>query len=190
MKNEKTKFEKYLELETRTDFASAKEDLDLERRLAKRLKVKKGKLGGDEDDLNMLLPGFSSGFDYLDEASDENIKKKVSKKKRKKKLEQKGDPEITSDDVAEELEPENETTSVADMDSENNNAQVPVTEKQVKYVPPHLRSKARNESEEFSQVRKRLRGLLNRLGESNVEGIAGEMSTIFQSISRSDGTQI
>ncbi|GKE27128.1 nucleolar MIF4G domain-containing protein 1, partial [Tanacetum coccineum] len=32
--------------------------------------------------------------------------------------------------------------------------------------------------------------LLNRLGESNVEGIAGEMSTIFQSISRSDGTQI
>nr|GEZ99909.1 nucleolar MIF4G domain-containing protein 1 [Tanacetum cinerariifolium] len=44
MKNEKTKFEKYLGLETRTDFASAKEDLDLERRLAKRLKVKKGKL--------------------------------------------------------------------------------------------------------------------------------------------------
>ncbi|GJS33712.1 nucleolar MIF4G domain-containing protein 1-like protein isoform X1 [Tanacetum coccineum] len=189
-KKEKTKFEKYLELETRTDFASAKEDLDLERRLAKRLKVKKGKLGGDEDDLNMLLPGFSSGFDSLDEASDENIKKKVSKKKRKKNLEQKVDPEITSDDVAEELEPENETTSVADMDSENNIAQVPVTEKQVKYVPPHLRSKARNESEEFSQVRKRVRGLLNRLGESNVEGIAGEMSTIFQSISRSDDTQI
>ncbi|GKE57164.1 hypothetical protein Tco_1496349, partial [Tanacetum coccineum] len=123
-------------------------------------KVKKGKLGGDEDDLSMLLPGFSSGFDSLDEASDENIKKKVLKKKRKKKLEQKVDPEITSDDVAEELEPENETTSVADMDSENNNAQVPVTEKQVKYVPPHLRSKARNESEEFSQVCKRVRGFI------------------------------
>ncbi|PWA75597.1 MIF4G domain-containing protein / MA3 domain-containing protein [Artemisia annua] len=187
MKKEKTKFEKYLELETRTDVASAKEDLDLEKRLAKRLKVKKGKLGGDEDDLNMLFSGFSSGFDSLDEASDEDVKKKVSKKKRKK-LEQKVDPEITSDDVAEE--PENEMTGDAELDSENDNAQVPVIEKPAKYVPPQLRSLSRNESEEYAQVRKRVRGLLNRLGESNVEGITGEMSTIFQSISRSDGTQI
>ncbi|PWA57454.1 MIF4G domain-containing protein / MA3 domain-containing protein [Artemisia annua] len=187
MKKEKTKFEKYLELETRTDVASAKEDLDLEKRLAKRLKVKKGKLGGDEDDLNMLFSGFSSGFDSLDEASDEDVKKKVSKKKRKK-LEQKVDPEITSDDVAEE--PENEMTGDAELDSENDNAQAPVIEKPAKYVPPQLRSLSRNESEEYAQVRKRVRGLLNRLGESNVEGITGEMSTIFQSISRSDGTQI
>ncbi|KAJ9545885.1 hypothetical protein OSB04_025592 [Centaurea solstitialis] len=63
-------------------------------------------------------------------------------------------------------------------------------ETRAKYVPPQLRSTSRNESEEHSQLRKRVRGLLNRLSESNVEGITTEMSTIFQSIARSVGCQI
>lgn len=186
-KKRKTKFEQYMELETQNGLTSAKEDLALERKLAKKLKVKKGKLGGDDDEINMLFEGISSVFDSLEaeentDMEEEASKKKISRKKRKKNSEQKVDNEIISVDVVEEPEPESEP--------ENTPAKKPVMEGQAKYVPPHLRSMSRNESEEFSQVRKRVRGLLNRLGESNVEGITSEMSTIFQSISRSDGAQI
>jgi len=60
----------------------------------------------------------------------------------------------------------------------------------VKYVAPHLRSRTRTEPEEHSQIRRRVRGLLNRLSESNVESTTGEMSTIFRSVARSVGSQI
>ncbi|KAI3783247.1 hypothetical protein L1987_42323 [Smallanthus sonchifolius] len=143
------------------------------------------KLVGD-DELNMILEGIPSVLDSLEteentdveEASRRNIPRKKHKKNSKKMLDL--DAEIKSDDLVEELETEHE----------NNHAQAAVTEKHAKCVPPQLRSMSRSESEEYSQIRKRVRGLLNRLGESNVEGITGEMSSIFQSISRSDGGQI
>ncbi|KAL0410248.1 UNVERIFIED_CONTAM: Nucleolar MIF4G domain-containing protein 1 [Sesamum latifolium] len=59
-----------------------------------------------------------------------------------------------------------------------------------KYVAPHLRSSVGNESAEYAQVRKRVRGLLNRLSETNVESITGEISTLFHSVGRSVGSQI
>ncbi|KAI3764577.1 hypothetical protein L2E82_14588 [Cichorium intybus] len=80
-------------------------------------------------------------------------------------------------------------TTGVDLESENDDAQASIKE-HAKYVPPQLRSLSRNELEEYSQIRKRVRGLLNRLSESNVEGITGDMSTIFQSIARSVGTEI
>ncbi|KAJ0676715.1 putative MIF4G-like, type 3, initiation factor eIF-4 gamma, MA3, MIF4G-like domain superfamily [Helianthus annuus] len=175
-RKKKAKFEKYMELEN-SGVTCAKEDLALERKLAKKLKVKNRKLGGDEDGLNMLFEGFESlETEDMEEASIRNISR--NKKSSKK------DAEIKSDDLVEELETELAT------EYENNDAQASVMEKHAKYVPPQLRSMSRNESEEYSQIRKRVRGLLNRLGESNVEGITGEMSSIFQSISRSDGAQI
>lgn len=190
LRKTKTKFEKYLELDTQNGVASAKEDLALERKLAKKLKLKKGKLRGDDDELNMLFEGISSVFDSLEteentdmeEASEVAIKKNIPRKKRKKISEQKGNAEIISEDVVEGPEPE--------TNSENNPAQASVPEAHAKYVPPQLRSTSKNESEEYSQVRKRVRGLLNRLGESNVEGITGDMSAIFQSIARGVGVQI
>lgn len=59
-----------------------------------------------------------------------------------------------------------------------------------KYVAPHLRSQTKNESEEQTRMRRRVRGLLNRLSESNVESITGEMASIFRSVSRSVSSQI
>ncbi|KAI3443378.1 hypothetical protein Pfo_000043 [Paulownia fortunei] len=59
-----------------------------------------------------------------------------------------------------------------------------------RYVAPHLRSHGGNESAEYAQVRKRVRGLLNRLSETNVESITGEVSTLFHSVGRSVGSQI
>lgn len=174
-KKKKTKFEKYLEFDKRDDVASANEDLALERKLAKKLKIKKGKLGGDDDELNMLFDGISSVFDSL-ESEETSIKKEKTKKKRKKQK--------VDEDVVQEDEPEHE------LDSENNHEQETMKVGQQKYVPPQLRSLSKNEMEEYSQVRKRVRGLLNRLSESNVEGITSEMATIFQSIARGVGAQI
>lgn len=93
LRKKKTKFEKYLELDKQDDVASAKEDIALERKLAKKLKVKKGKLGGNDDDINMLFDGISSVFDSLEseESTNTDIEeeayeatiKKESRKKRK-----------------------------------------------------------------------------------------------------------
>ncbi|KAI3706156.1 hypothetical protein L1987_76414 [Smallanthus sonchifolius] len=184
LRKKKTKFENYLELENQNGVTSAKEDLALERKLAKKLKVNKRKLGGVDDELDMILEGIPSALDSLEtdtdmeEAFRRNIPRKKHKKNSKKKLDL--DAEIKNDDLIEELENEHE----------NNHAQASVTEKHAKYVPPQLKSMSRSESEEYSQIRKRVRGLLNRLGESNVEGITREMSSCFVSISRSDGAQI
>ncbi|XWS11636.1 hypothetical protein CRYUN_Cryun37aG0015800 [Craigia yunnanensis] len=60
----------------------------------------------------------------------------------------------------------------------------------VKYVAPQLRSHARNESKKQTQLRRYIRGLLNRPSEANVESITGEMATVFCSISHSVNSQI
>lgn len=60
----------------------------------------------------------------------------------------------------------------------------------VKYVAPHLRLNLTNGSDESAQIRRHIRGLLNRLSESNVETIAGEVSIVFQSHGRSLGAHI
>ncbi|KAD3338678.1 hypothetical protein E3N88_34199 [Mikania micrantha] len=179
MRKKKTTFEKYLELENQNGVTSAQEDLALERKLAKKLKVKNRKLGGD-DEMNMLLEGIPSVFDILEtreitDMEEAAARRNIPNKKRKKISKLDLDAEIKSNDLVLELEIEHESSQA---------------QKPAKYVPPQLRSMSRNESEEYSQIRKRVRGLLNRLGESNVEGITGEMSSIFQSISRADGAQI
>ncbi|KAL8233344.1 hypothetical protein R6Q57_003122 [Mikania cordata] len=179
MRKKKTTFEKYLELENQNGVTSAQEDLALERKLAKKLKVKNRKLGGD-DEINMLLEGIPSVFDILETREitgmeEAAARRNIPNKKRKKISKLDLDAEIKSNDLVLELEIEHESSQA---------------QKPAKYVPPQLRSIFRNESEEYSQIRKRVRGLLNRLGESNVEGITGEMSSIFQSISRADGAQI
>ncbi|KAI3809645.1 hypothetical protein L1987_19241 [Smallanthus sonchifolius] len=88
---------------------------------------------------------------YVEEASRRNIPRKKHKKCSKKMLGL--DAEIKSDGLVEELK--------------NNHAQASVIEKHAKYVPPQLRSMSRSE-------------FVGTLGESNVEGIIGERSLIFQ----------
>ncbi|KAK9943043.1 hypothetical protein M0R45_008667 [Rubus argutus] len=73
----------------------------------------------------------------------------------------------------------------ADIVLENVSAKTPT-----KYVAPHLRSRAGNELEEHSQIRRQVRGLLNRLSESNVESITGEMSVLMRSIPHGIASQI
>ncbi|XP_052877839.1 uncharacterized protein LOC108473839 isoform X2 [Gossypium arboreum] len=222
----KTKFEEYLEMEMPNSDMLAQEDLELEKKLAKKLKVKGGKLRGDDDGLNILFEGFSD---------EEAVNHSLSKKRKKKKSVQQAIKDDIGDDStneASEGEEYSETTveeipvkapsqkrrkkrksllqgQESDIvgetalsvtpHSECHNAEVASgeistkalgMESSGKYVAPHLRSQTKNESEEQTRMRRRVRGLLNRLSESNVESITGEMATIFRSVSRSVSSQI
>lgn len=238
-RNLKTKFEEYLEMDTKD--ACAEEDLEMERRLAKKLKLKDGKLKRMDDEMDMLLEGIPSVLDSFDKGevpdanqftiegvedttSDKKHKKKKSlkessedgsedvtgaiselqeslgaevgleegasetpshnrnKKKSKRKQDMAGDMTIGVSDPAE--------THDAEAVLQETSKKAPAVASSIKYVAPHLRSLAGNESEEYIQIRRRVRGLLNRLSESNVESITGEMATIFRSTIRSVSTQI
>ncbi|KAL2620402.1 hypothetical protein R1flu_000607 [Riccia fluitans] len=60
----------------------------------------------------------------------------------------------------------------------------------IKYVPPHLRQAQNGVSEETARLQRRIRGLLNRLSEANVESITSDVSTIFQANGRHLVTEI
>ncbi|KAG9452088.1 hypothetical protein H6P81_004992 [Aristolochia fimbriata] len=304
----KTKFEEYIERETGRSAISGEEDLEMERKLAKKLKVKGGKLRGLDDGLNILFDGVSS---MMDSASDDemfeaitvsgkNKEGQTSKKKQAKKrkasvvsgMEEKVTPDVSEDEepvngilsdtsgeesdhelgaevlagasegegeqevedeiltdssegeAEQEVEDEiltdpsegeaepgvedesQDDKSLGESEEEKEDELLPVisegyggsnlgveiqadlaepvakvTEKKEgtvapksdalgKYVPPHLRSRRGSELEEHSQIRRRIRGLLNRLSESKIESITDEISTIFRSVVRSVGCQI
>ncbi|PON74176.1 Armadillo-type fold containing protein [Trema orientale] len=224
-RNVKTNFEKFLEMEAE---ACAEEDLELERKLAKKLKVKSGKLKGDDDEMNLLFGGIPSVLDSAgeDELPVKKSEKRSSSKKRKTENsdqelevelpsnsmfdvsdpEDMYDDEVESEEVPDKVSPrkKNKKRKLSDKGKESNVAggttvdscrvdvpfeEVPSKAPQ-KYVAPHLRSRAGSEPEEYSQIRRRVRGLLNRLSESNVESITGEMSGIFRSVARSISSQI
>ena len=54
----------------------------------------------------------------------------------------------------------------------------------VKYVPPSKRHNAGTESEDLSNLRRRLQGLLNRFSESNLLSIVREVETFYQNHAR------
>ncbi|MED6216015.1 hypothetical protein PIB30_003661 [Stylosanthes scabra] len=219
---------------------AAKKDLELERKLSKKLKVKEGKLRGLDDGLNILLEGMLPAMDLSEEedtlGASELPKKRtkkslLSKKSKEEKLPNETMEAETIDGVSELLRTSDndgalgeaadcvtvrkkhkkrkllrqEQDSVVDdavctskavesvameVASQHVSAEVPVKREKGKYIAPHLRARAGNEPEEHTQIRRRIRGLLNRLSESNVESITGELSTIFQSVARSVASQI
>lgn len=88
----KIKFEEFLEMEMKG--VLVEEDLEMERRLVKRLKVK-GKLKDDDDGFNFLFEGILFIFDSFDKGYNKNFDSEIeniesfddkkSKRKRKKK---------------------------------------------------------------------------------------------------------
>ncbi|KAJ4839289.1 hypothetical protein Tsubulata_035582, partial [Turnera subulata] len=239
----RTKFQEYLQREMKDN--GFEEDLKLEKRLAKKLKVKDGKLKAAADDLDMLLEGIPSALGHFDEGVDptdaeefpserigndaskkeltnleswgdfsedqsdvelkgvseeeklsdgdvgleENVANTSSTKKRKRKNKSKRKQKMEGDTVDVVFEP-SEPRDTEEVAPERNPTEAPIEASRVKYVAPHMRSSAGNESEEHIQIRRRVRGLLNRLSESNVESVTGEVATIFRSVTRNVGTKI
>ncbi|KAB1213037.1 Nucleolar MIF4G domain-containing protein 1 [Morella rubra] len=84
----KTKFEAYIEMDMQNVVALAEEDLELERKLAKKLKVKDGKLRGEDDGINVLFRGIPSIIDSLGKEGTPSAKEfPDSSPKRKKRKE-------------------------------------------------------------------------------------------------------
>ena len=221
----KTNFEKFLEMDEQNAAMSAQVDLELERKLAKKLKVKSGRLRGEDDGVNLLFKGIPSVLDS--EGEDElpvkksEIRSTSKKHKTEKSLDRELEVEVPSDSMVVASEPadiygaeeaseevpalvsskKKKESHVAskmaiDVSKPTDSSRVDGPSKEVpskaveKYMAPHLRSCAGNELEEYLQIRRRVRGLLNRLSESNVESITGEMSAIFRSIPRIVASQI
>ena len=205
----KTKPEELYEIGIPNVSMAAKKDLELERKLAKRLKVKAGKLRGTDDGLNVLLDGMSSVIDFLgdgevltDESHAKRLKKSSLNKKAKENKLPESEPEeetigrtlepieTSNYDVASEESPAiahsskkhkkrklsdpqqesnvvNETPNLTskpvepsgmEVVSEGFTAQMLEKKASGKYVAPHLRSRAGNEPEEYTQIRRRIRG--------------------------------
>lgn len=159
-KLKKTKFEEYVEMEMKRGIVSADEDLEMERKLAKKLKVKGGKLRGLDDGMNLLFGGIPSPLDSAvgdDETvgAEENVSTcSLGKKRKKRRL------------LDTSLRKEEDEGNVAIDDAEAGGADMPndaaeeVQKSDVnsKYIAPHLRSRGGSESEECSQIRRRVRG--------------------------------
>lgn len=245
----RSNFQEYLEMEMGGP-VSMEEDLEMERKLAKKLKLKKGKLGGPDDGMDDLFADLGFGGDFgsddgetkaydwnvvdgtnldkrkgkkknkekkddtemeePDDIDEENGRKKKKKKKdgmekeelvdvgeengqkrkKKKKKKMKDDSEMDEpDDEGVHMDEENDGAVLESEDGVSNVVELP-KESKGKYVPPSLRNASNSESEEIAQMRRRVRGLLNRLSESNVESITQEIATLFRSVPRRDGSQI
>ncbi|KAF3455495.1 hypothetical protein FNV43_RR00124 [Rhamnella rubrinervis] len=114
-RNVKTGFEKFLEMDMNSNVISAEDDLELERKLTKKLKVKNGKVKGEDLGMNIFFKGIPSVLDSVEEEKltdteelpGENFEKKLSSKKRKrKKLSKQGlEGEIPDDSTAAVHEP-------------------------------------------------------------------------------------
>lgn len=224
----KTKFEEFLTMEMNKGTVGYKEDLEMERKLAKKLKVKGGKLKRCDDGIDEILEGIPSLLDSMlhdeiplddekatlcDINDDEMVRQDVSSCKKQKRNKTAEDETICDEEGPEPIlsrekckkkksrkNPKNEIpvreeeiVNADKPDTSNEGEQLlqePKTELAIKYVAPHLRACANKESEELVQIRRRIRGLLNKLSESNVESITEEVATIFRSLPRRVGCQI
>ncbi|KAF6169792.1 hypothetical protein GIB67_034184 [Kingdonia uniflora] len=196
-KRKKTKFEQLIEMENKGGLVSAEEDLRIERKLAKKLKVKQGKLRGEEDEMNSLFDDMPSVLGSLgdeqvpddeEKKSDRSSSKKPKKRKRlvlnEERIEDKPSDNITS------TGPETVISGTAVVKVEETCINVPAQGGNVKYIPPRLRDHARNESGDYTETCRLIRGLLNKLSDSNVEHVTMEICDKFKEVGRSIGTEI
>ena len=181
----KTKFEEYLDMEMgmQNHRLSAEEDLELERKLAQKLKVKSGKLRGVEDGMNVLFEGLPSivdspGEDELPFSEEFAVgrSKKNKKEKKRKILEQSQESEIekasVGDGEVEETSKKSKKRKKKKMSGQHQVTaddgvespcaarievqKLPVTPQ--KYIAPNLRLHKGIEPEDHTQLRRRVRG--------------------------------
>lgn len=74
----KTKFEEFLAMDMNKGVPGAEEDLELERRLSKKLKVKGGKLKRSDDGMDELIDGIPSILDSMFDGDDVGLDEKIS----------------------------------------------------------------------------------------------------------------
>ncbi|CAI9097492.1 OLC1v1033931C2 [Oldenlandia corymbosa var. corymbosa] len=186
----KTNFEKYRDLEeSQKGAVAANEDIELEKKLAKKLKVKSGKFQADNDGMNGFLMGIPSVLESLEGSGTKGTESDPVKNLDGDSLRKLTTTEAPEQDPAQGTS-QTQGTSEQAKDAGKAPKLASGWGSGTKYVAPHLRAGATTESEEHVKIRKRIRGLLNRLSESNVESITGEISTIFHGVGRTAGFEI
>ncbi|KAI6697028.1 hypothetical protein NL676_017147 [Syzygium grande] len=206
----KTKFEEYLEHDMRKAAISAEEDLKLERKLAKKLKVNDGNLRGSDDGMNMLFKGIPSILDSFEQETPdlrENHSERYEGTSSGEKSERSNLEHMQNDGKAvyvkagacDSVEP-----SSAEVDLEDFPAEAPTRKKRKKrkitkedesdfsicMTETSAGEVAREGDPKSTSSSRRVRGLLNRLSESNVESITGEIATLYSSVGRTAGSNI
>ncbi|VAH02844.1 unnamed protein product [Triticum turgidum subsp. durum] len=81
----KSKFQEYLEMEMGGAAVGREEDLEMEKKLAKKLRVKKGKLGGPDDGMDDLFADLGFCGDYGSDGETKDTKPEKKKRSRKNK---------------------------------------------------------------------------------------------------------
>ncbi|KAL6956519.1 hypothetical protein U1Q18_005428 [Sarracenia purpurea var. burkii] len=152
----------------------------LERQLAEKLKVIEGKLLGDDDGIGLLVEGIPSALDSFenekgigDESSRKSFKNHFSLRKCKtlKKSDREPEVEMVGDTAV--VKSESVETFRDETGCEEVLAQISELVGNKNYVNSHRGSLLQTKSKECIQIRRRVRGLLNKLVESNIESIAG-----------------
>lgn len=162
----KMNFEEYLDMEEMQRGAlAAHEDIELEKKLAKKLKVKQGKLRGD-DDINSVFMGIPSILDALKDPGTQAAETDPAKKlgsefvSRKSSATNPTEQEQAlgifsrTDGTFEQLK-----NDASDVGTERVPKMIRALGSNTKYVAPNLRSPVQNESEEYAKIRKRVRGI-------------------------------
>ncbi|ODV79920.1 uncharacterized protein CANTADRAFT_25712 [Suhomyces tanzawaensis NRRL Y-17324] len=158
-----------------------KDDEDIEY-YAKKLGIKNGKKGklskqDDDDDIGGLLDGldldFGDGFEEGDEDEDESEEYS----------------DVSGEDSdSEESKPKKENPFVAPTQSDDSEgSEDEDSQKESKYIPPALRRKMALEndtSEEILNLRKAIKGPLNRLSEANINTITNEINGLYLTYAR------
>ncbi|KAJ3028887.1 UNVERIFIED_CONTAM: suppressor of glycerol defect [Siphonaria sp. JEL0065] len=102
-----------------------------------------------------------------------------------------GDNQEDDDEEMVESDEQEEKTS-----TKSKKAVVPKEENSVssapagKYIPPRLRAKVENKSEQYMRLKRQIQGLLNRLSDSNIESIVTGLEECYRNNSRHDVTEI
>lgn len=113
-KTPQTNFFNLLDMEKNGRVASAEEDMRMERRLAKKLKVKSGRLTNANDDIDMLLEGLPSAVDNFGKEDKNAHDPAISlKSKMMESAIEDSDDELISDEGSEESD-----SMIEDLDDE------------------------------------------------------------------------
>lgn len=180
---------------------STKDDADIEE-FERKLGIKKGKKPApNEDGLEDLLGDMDpTAHDSSDNEPskrkreyDEWLSSKRRKQNRSSGMEQDGDEDFDNFDGFED----DEGLDIRDDDTERNlprrkeNPYVaPTTGTVAKYVPPSRRNAPVSEAENIIQLRKQVRGLINRLTDANILSIVRSIEELYQKNARGDVTEV
>jgi len=155
-----------------------KKDEIAAKRLEKKLKGKKG----PDDGLDSLFDGLPD-MDFLNEDESEEEEEEEEEEESEEEM----DAEESQDDDEELDEEEDEEGGEEEEEEEETQEAFVPAATAGKYIPPAVRARmeaAAGKSPGFEQCARQIRGLMNRMGESNVAGIVNDVAELAQKFPR------